>query len=65
MAAVGIPVTFENVTENAKKWEWWFGENNYDDATSRKGTPYGLVDDFEKGKPLCPSKGLLRLFSAC
>jgi hypothetical protein len=38
MAEVGEPVTFEDVTENASKWEWWFGENNSVDATSRKAT---------------------------
>lgn len=38
IAEVGTPVTFEDLTENAIKWEWWFGENNYVDATSREAT---------------------------
>jgi hypothetical protein len=36
LAEVGTPVIFEDSTEGANEWEWWFGENNFVDATSRK-----------------------------
>ncbi|NHE58501.1 PKD domain-containing protein [Cyclobacterium plantarum] len=38
MAEVGAPVSFEDTTEGASEWKWWFGENNFVDATSRKAT---------------------------
>ncbi|MEX2564798.1 MAG: PKD domain-containing protein [Cyclobacteriaceae bacterium] len=38
MAEVGTPVTFEDATEGATEWKWWFGENNFVDATGRKAT---------------------------
>lgn len=36
MAEVGEPVIFEDLTQGATQWEWWFGEHNFVDATSRK-----------------------------
>ncbi|WP_162418436.1 PKD domain-containing protein [Cyclobacterium roseum] len=35
LAEVGTPVTFKDSTAGATQWEWWFGENNFVDATDR------------------------------
>lgn len=38
MVEVGKEVTFKDSTKGATQWEWWFGENNFVDATAQEAS---------------------------